>query len=115
MNELESKALSRRIVEGLYLLVEIPMTLFDIVTIPIRDSIIPRFLKYKFPILSCREWPEYHSSPNSKIEYYKDSSSPKCSIANRYIHLGIVETICGHYHRGVCYKKVPQLNPRLKN
>jgi hypothetical protein len=86
---------TRKIREAAYLAAEILVFMpFDLATAWIRDSVIPRFVKRKFPSLACRGY------------NYLFSKEPHCKIGERYEHKGLFEKICGHYNAetGSCDK-----------
>jgi hypothetical protein len=86
---------TRKIKEAAYLAVEVLVFMpFDFATAWIRDSVIPRFVKRKFPSLACRGY------------NYLFSKEPMCKIGRRYEHKSLFEKICGHYNSetGSCDK-----------
>ena len=76
----------RKIEEAAYLAAEVIVFMpFDFATAWIRDFVIPRFVKRKFPSLACRGYD------------YLLSKEPHCNIGEKYEHKGLMKVICRHY------------------
>jgi len=75
-----------KIKETAYLAAEILVFMpFDFATAWIRDFVIPRFVKRKFPSLACRGYNHLFSK------------EPHCNISEKYEHKGLMKIICRHY------------------
>jgi len=76
----------RRIAGGLWYVAEIALFLpVDLLTVPIRDAVIPRAVKRKLPFLSCRR-------------YVLFSRQVDCGPAMKYKHKVLFKAVvCRHY------------------
>jgi hypothetical protein len=69
----------------------------DLLTVRIRDTVIPRALKRRLPFLSCRRYRSF-------------SGPPTCGPASKYEHKGVFKTvICGHHGDGSGHCRHPRL------
>ncbi len=87
--ELEDIGVKGRIKKALYYLVEMPMMVFDRLTVRARDR-MPRSIKNAMPFLSCRE-------------HYFHNLSVECKVGRKYEHPGLMKKVCRYYRsRGLC-------------
>ncbi len=75
----------RRVAGGLWYVAEIALFLpIDLLTVRIRDAVIPRFLKTRLPFLSCRR-------------YVLFGTEVDCGPVVKYRHKGLFKAIiCGY-------------------
>lgn len=95
MVDLEKHPVLEKIVSAAMIPVELgPFLVYDLLTIPPRNWLIPRALKKKLPFFSCREY-------SSGFAGY-----PDCKPARKYYHnkLFLFRFICGSYKEGSCIK-----------
>jgi hypothetical protein len=90
----ENHPVLEKIVSALYIPLELgPFLVYDILTLPARNWLIPRSVKQKLPFLSCRE-------------YVWGSNNPDCKPVQKYYHewAFLFRFICRSYHAETCIR-----------